>query len=112
MKFKEVGGNKEQKLTWFLRMLHRPVTCLKRHERQKILAYMHFDYQSGSKDSINTSILASQQALHLGDIMKRRRARGTRERQAHPNRRRFYMANQPLMLQHTVYALTKHVQRT
>ena len=37
---------------------------------------MHFDYQSGSKDSIITSILACEQALHLGDIVKRRRARG------------------------------------
>ena len=40
---------------------------------------MHFDYQSGSTDSIITSNLACEQALHLGDIVKRRRARGTRE---------------------------------
>ena len=37
---------------------------------------MHFDYQSGSTDSIITSNLACEQALHLGDIVKRRRARG------------------------------------
>ena len=73
---------------------------------------MHFDYQSESKDSIVTSILACEQALHVGDIVKRRRARGTwEETRTSPFAQ--VLHNKPTT-NATTYgiALTKHVQRT
>ena len=56
MNFKEISGNKEQKITRLLRKLHQTVTGLKRHKRLKLSAYMHLDYQSGSNNSIIRSI--------------------------------------------------------